>query len=315
VPEFGLREDPRRRSATPAAAAATARSFGGLGYDRRFIGVALPLPVARTSSIRNDLVGADGGRIAHYTHFSLAIRRSRRMAAFVAWNLEGRITRPRSKDAVWQIDPRVPAECQIDNVLYEGTVFDRGHIAKREDLLWGGESVAAQANDDSFCYTNATPQHEHFNRLAPALWKSLEDEIFRQVDVADSRIALVGGPIFSPQDPPFVPPAAPRGFAPVLIPRQFFKVVAYRDNDDGRVKAMGFRLSQESLVGRTPAPARLDLSKFSMYQVDIAALEALTGLNMTAFRKLDTKAAHELRAPARLRQSDRPVRTLADVLR
>lgn len=301
------------RRTTSSAAAATARTFGGVGYDRRFIGVNLPLPVARTTAVRNDLVGANGERLAHYTHFSLSIRRSRRMAAFVAWNLEGRVTRPSSKDAPWQIDPRVPFECQIDNTLYEGTVFDRGHIAKREDLLWGGETMARQANDDSFCYTNATPQHEKFNRLAPALWKSLEDEIFRQVDVADSRIALVGGPIFSPQDRPFLPPGAPAGFVPVLIPRQFFKVVAYRDNDDGRVKAMGFRLSQESLVGRQAA--RLDLSRFYMYQVDIAAIETLTGLSMAAFRRLDTKVAHDRLAPARLRRSDRPVRSIADVLR
>jgi endonuclease G, mitochondrial len=303
----------RQRAMPPAAT--TARSFGGLGYDRRFIGVSLPLPVARTQAVRNDLVGANGERLAHYTHFSLSIRRSRRMAAFVAWNIEGRITKPASKDATWQTDPRVPLEYQIDNSLYEGTAFDRGHIAKREDLLWGGESVAKQANDDSFCYTNATPQHEKFNRLAPALWKSLEDELFRQVDVADLRIALLGGPIFSPEDRPFVPPGAPSVFRPVLIPRHFFKVVAYRDNDDGRVKAMGFRLSQEPLVGRRTETARLDLSKFHMYQVDIAAIEALTGLSMAAFRRLDTKVAHDRLAPARSRQSDRPVRSIADVLR
>ena len=307
----------RMRTSRETPPPVNARTFGGLGYDRQFIGVNLPLPVAKTQAVRNDLVGADGERIAHYTHFSLAIRRSRRMAAFVAWNLEGRATKPSSKDTPWQIDPRVPLECQIDNTLYEGTVFDRGHIAKREDLLWGGENVAKQANADSFCYTNATPQHEKFNRLAPALWKSLEDEIFRQVDVADARIALVGGPIFSAQDQPFVPPGAPHGFVPVLIPRQFFKVVAYRDTDDGQVKAMAFRLSQESLVsGLTGAPSgRLDLSKFSMYQVDITALEALTGLSMAAFRRLDSKAAHDRLAPARLRQADRPVRAFADILR
>lgn len=297
---------------------AARRAIGGAGYDRRFIGVSLPVPVARTQAIRNDLVGANGDRLAHYTHFSLSIRRSRRMAAFVAWNVEGLVTKPADKSASWRTDPRVPLEYQIDNTLYEGTVFDRGHIAKREDLLWGGTMVAEQANDDSFCYTNATPQHEKFNRLAPALWKSLEDELFRQVDVANSRIALVGGPIFSKQDPPFLPPGAPPGFRPVLIPRQFFKVVAYRDNEDGRVKALAFRLSQESLVGgRTEAAAAmtLDLSKFHMYQVDIVSLEALTGLNMTAFRRLDAKAAHDQRVAKRLRQSDRPVHSIADVLR
>jgi endonuclease G len=306
---------PKVLSAHTRPDTAMRRSFGGLGYDRRFIGVSLPMPVARTQAVRNDLVGAGGERVAHYTHFSLSIRRSRRMAAFVAWNIEGRITKPGSKDAPWQIDPRIPLEYQIDNMLYEGTVFDRGHIAKREDLLWGGEGVAKQANDDSFCYTNATPQHEKFNRLAPALWKSLENEIFRQVDVADLRIALVGGPIFTPQDQPFVPPGAPPEFAPVLIPRHFFKVVAYRDNEDGRVKAMGFRLSQESLVAGRTATARLDLSKFQMYQVDIAAIEALTGLSMLSFRRLDTKLAQERRLPGRLRQSDRPIRAFADILR
>jgi endonuclease G len=302
----------------PTRFAPAARTVGGAGYDPQFIGVRLPVPVAATAVVRNDLIGADGTRIAHYTHFSLSMRKSRRLPAFVAWNIHGEITKPASKSASWQLDPRVPAEVQIDNALYEGTVFDRGHIAKREDLLWGGADLAARANDDSFCYTNATPQHEKFNRLAPALWKSLEDEIFRQVDVADSRIALVGGPIFSPQDRPFLPPGAPAGFVPVLIPRQFFKVVAYRDEDDDRVKAMAFRLSQESLLGgRTDAAAsgRLDLAKFHMYQVDIAVIEALTGLSMAAFRRLDTKAAHERLAPKRLRQSDRPVRTLADILR
>jgi endonuclease G len=295
---------------------ATARTFGGTGYDGRFIGVRLPLPVARTQKVRNDLVGADGDRLAHYTHFSLSIRRSRRMAAFVAWNVDGTITKPASKNATWQIDPRIPAQFQIDNTLYEGTVFDRGHIAKREDLLWGGPSIARQANNDSFCYTNATPQHEKFNRLAPALWKSLEDEIFSQVDVANLRIALVGGPIFGASDRPFRPPAAPPDFEPVLIPRQFFKVVAYRDQADNRVKALAFRLSQESLVGgRAVSPARLDLARFQMFQVQVAEVEALTGLSMAAFRRVDTRAAPHRLAAGATRRPARPIRSFADIIR
>ncbi len=294
----------------------TARTFGGTGYDGQFIGVRLPLPVARTQKVRNDLVGADGDRLAHYTHFSLSIRKSRRMAAFVAWNVDGTITKPTSKDATWQIDPRIPAQFQIDNTLYEGTVFDRGHIAKREDLLWGGQGIAKQANNDSFCYTNATPQHEKFNRLAPALWKSLEDEIFSQVDVANLRIALVGGPIFSTSDRPFVPSGAPQGFEPVLIPRQFFKVVAYRDLADNRVKALAFRLSQETLLGaRAVSPARLDLSRFHMFQVEVAEVEALTGLSMTAFRRVDTKAVHQRLAAGVGGRRARPIRSFADIVR
>lgn len=295
------------------ARAATERTFGGTGYDGRFIGVRLPLPVARTPTLRNDLIGANGDRLAHYTHFSLSIRKSRRMAAFVAWNVDGTITKPSSKEASWQVDSRIPVEFQIDNTLYKGTVFDRGHIAKREDLLWGGTSVAKQANNDSFCYTNATPQHEKFNRLAPALWKSLEDEIFSQVDVANLRIALVGGPIFSTSDRPFLPPGAPQGFQPVLIPRHFFKVVAYRDGADNRVKALAFRLSQETFLGaRAASPERLDLSRFHMFQVDVAEVEALTGLGMAAFRRADTKARLARGAGS---PRARPIRSFADIIR
>jgi endonuclease G len=295
--------------------AAAARTFGGNGYDPHFIGVRLPVPVAATTAVRKDLVGADGARIAHYTHFSLAMRKSRRLAAFVAWNIDGNVTKPRTSSAAWQLDPRLPADVQIDNSLYEGTVFDRGHIAKREDLLWGGQDLAARANADSFCYTNATPQHERFNRLAPALWKSLEDEIFSQVDVADLRIALVGGPILAADDRPFVPTSAPPGTRPVLIPRQFFKIVAYRDNADGQVKALAFRLSQASLLDRRVGPARLDLSKFTMFQVNVTEIEALTGLRMSAFRRLDVKALQERLAPRGLRHTERAVRTFADVVR
>ena len=291
-----------------------ARLIGGAGYDPHFIGVRLPVPVAATTAVRGDLIGAGGTRIVHYTHFSLSMRRSRRLAAFVAWNIDGRITKPGSRRASWQRDPRLPADVQIDNSLYEGTVFDRGHIAKREDLLWGGEDSAARANDDSFCYTNATPQHEKFNRLAPALWKSLEDEVFKQVDVADLRITLVAGPILAADDRPFQPPGVPRGTTPVLIPRQFFKIVAYRDNADSQVKALAFRLSQASLLEPGPT-GRLDLSRFKMFQVNVREIETLTGLRMTAFRRVDAKAMHERLTPGGMRQVERPIKSFADIVR
>jgi endonuclease G len=307
---------------TPAAGAASVaiveRAFGGTGYDKHFIGTDLPLPVAATAAVRNDLVGAGGERLAHYTHFSLSMRKSRRIAAFVGWNIDGRITKPESKEATWQIDPRIPAQFQIDNTLYEGTKLDRGHIAKREDLLWGGKGPAKRANDDSFCYTNATPQHEKFNRLAPALWKSLEDEIFRQVDVVNLRIVLIGGPIFAKNDRVFTPSAAPPDFQPVLIPREFFKVVAYRDSADNGIKVLAFRLSQANLVkGKLEAltPEALDLSKFEMYQVEVTNIERATGLSMPAFRRFDTKAVPEGIEAEMLAPPIRPIRSFADIVR
>jgi len=307
-------------SAAGAGVAVVERVFGGDGYAKDFIGIELPLPVAATTAVRNDLIGADGSRLAHYTHFSLSMRKSRRLAAFVGWNIDGRITKPDKKDATWQIDPRIPAQFQVDNTLYEGTKFDRGHIAKREDLLWGGKAPAKRANDDSFCYSNATPQHEKFNRLAPALWKSLEDEIFRQVDVANLRIALIGGPIFARNDRAFAPASAPQGFRPVLIPKEFFKIVAYRDNADNGIKVLAFRLSQADLVrGRLEAltPEALELSNFEMFQVEVSEIETATGLSMLAFRRFDVRAVPENLVPEAegLLRPIRLIRSFADIVR
>ena len=101
----------------------------------------------------------------------------------------------------------------------------------------------------------------------------------------------------------------------MLIPRQFFKVVAYRDNDDGRVKALAFRLSQADLVaGRSGE--RLDLSRFEMFQVTVTEIEALTGLRMTALRRVDVKAADG--AADRRSAAERPARPIgsfADIVR
>ncbi|MGN5392425.1 DNA/RNA non-specific endonuclease [Streptomyces sp. JL7001] len=54
--------------------------------------------------------------------------------------------------------PRLPDEAQIGNELYEDNPLDRGHLARRADLLWGAPLEAKKANKDSFHYTNITPQ-------------------------------------------------------------------------------------------------------------------------------------------------------------
>jgi len=305
-------------SVAETGVATAERVFGGTGYDAGFLGVDMPLPVPASKAVRDDLIGADGNRVAHYTHYSLSMRKSRRLAAFVGWNIDGRITKPDSKEAPWQLDPRIPAQFQVDNTLYRGTDLDRGHIAKREDLLWGGKGAAKRGNDDSFCYTNATPQHVRFNRQAPALWKSLEDELFRQVDVDDLKISLIGGPIFGKSDRAFKPTGAPAGFKAVQLPKEFYKIVAYRDVADNRIKVLAFILSQASLVKgkiESLAPEALDLEKFEMYQVRVTKIEKATGLTMAAFRRFDTHAGTEQLEREAVEPPARRIQSFADIAR
>ena len=63
-------------------------------------------------------------------------------------------------------DPRLAADAQVGNELYRANRLDRGHLARRADLLWGSTSEAKKANTDSFFYTNITPQMDDFNQSA-----------------------------------------------------------------------------------------------------------------------------------------------------
>ena len=47
---------------------------------------------------------------------------------------------------------------QTGDELYAENPLDRGHIARRADLLWASREQAQQANTDSFFFTNITPR-------------------------------------------------------------------------------------------------------------------------------------------------------------
>jgi endonuclease G, mitochondrial len=166
-------------------------------------------------------------------------------------------------------DPKIPAKAQIGNELYSNNPLDRGHIARRADLVWGARAEAQRANVDSFFYTNITPQHEAFNQSAAnGIWGELENAIFADVDVADLHISVMGGPIFTSNDPVY---------RNIQLPKQFWKVLFYRESGDDAVKAKGFVLTQADLLNQLEA---LELPEFSVYEVPINQIGEMTGLNL-----------------------------------
>ena len=205
-----------------------------------------------------------------YTHFSLAMSRSRRFARWVAWNIDGAAIRRLSRSNIsFRRDERLPAEAQVGDELYKNNPLDRGHLARRADLLWGSLAEARQANADSFFFTNITPQHEGFNQSgAGGIWGQLEDALFAEVDVADLRVSVMGGPIFAENDPVY------RG---VRLPRRFWKILYYREGDDPTVRARGYVLTQEDLLSPLET---LELPEFSVYEVAIAQIGEMVGLRL-----------------------------------
>ena len=242
------------------------------GFDANFLGSAVALPAAADAVVDSDLLVVAGTTVIPYTHFSLAMSRSRRFARWVAWNIDGAAIRRLSRSNIsFRRDDRLPAEAQVGDELYKNNPLDRGHLARRADLLWGSPAEARQANADSFYFTNITPQHEGFNQSgAGGIWGQLEDALFAEVDVADLRVSVMGGPIFTEGDP---------SYRNVRLPKRFWKILYYREGENPAIRARGYVLTQEDLLSPLEA---LELPEFSVYEVPVGQIGEMTGLRLRA---------------------------------
>lgn len=253
------------------------------GYDPQFLGV--PVPEPRLSQPhRQDALVFNGKRTIPYTHFSVCLSKSRKMARYAAWNIDG------SRNVIlgdhsFRLDPRIDKKYQIGEDVYVSNPVDRGHMARRAELCWGPVPEARQANKDSFYFTNIAPQHERFNRSSySGLWGQLENLVFEQSKALNLRISVIGGPILKTDD---------RKYRDIKVPSAFWKVVAYV-GIDGMLRCAGFVLSQADLVNRLEA---FDLDEFHMYQLELRDLAGMTGLDFAGLYEADTKANPELASP------------------
>jgi endonuclease G len=228
------------------------------GYDPDFLGSRVETPEL-DAAVRGDAVRLDGSDVISYTHFSLALSRARRFAFWVAWNIDGAAMRKLPRVGIDFVkDPRLPAETQVGNELYQRNRLDRGHLARRADLLWGGAAEAEQANIDSFFYTNITPQMDDFNQSSRAgVWGQLEDAVFADADVDDLLVSVFGGPAFRDDD---------RVHRGVALPREYWKVICFVAGN--RLRCRAFLLTQN--LDELEA---LALDEFRVFQVAVAEIE------------------------------------------
>ncbi|WP_454850524.1 DNA/RNA non-specific endonuclease [Promicromonospora soli] len=265
------------------------------GYDAEFLGFTVPLPVSPVEV-----------RVLDYTHFSVLLDPSRRLAAATACMVDGATLLALRRTGRWRLDGRLPAAEQAGQELYSGNPLDRGHLVRRLDPVWGDAETAARANHDTFTFTNAAPQVNRFNQ-SKELWNGLEDHVLTYAAAHDHRLAVQTGPVFTVDDPLY------RG---VRIPRLFWKIVAWggpgdaadggaagggaagggaadggaADGRPGVLQATGFVLDQTPQLDdarlqeiTAQALARDDippLGPFRTYQVPVADIAALTRLGL-----------------------------------
>jgi endonuclease G len=264
------------------------------GYDPGFLAVPIGTPQLNPS-IKEDAVRINGSEVIPYTHFSLALSTSRRFAVWVAWNIDGGTLKKLDRKGIgFAKDPRLPAAAQVSNELYKGrnNRLDRGHIARRADVVWGSLPEAKKANKDSFFYTNITPQMDDFNQSGRnGIWGHLEDAVFEDVRVDELKVSAFGGPVFHEDD---------RVFRGVKLPREFWKVLVF--SESGKLKCKAFLLTQNLEV-----PEALELDEFRVFQVKLSEIRTRTHLRfpdaMTAADTLVVPESVEDRTPLE-RRSD-----------
>jgi endonuclease G len=266
-------EAARRPRRTPAADFA-----GRKGYQQNFLGeFDVPLPVP-TATLQRDVLpipGIEGNRL-DYTHFSAVMSKSRRMAMFVAVNIDGansvRVVRDADK---WSLDGRIPDEAQIGEELYSDNLLDRGHLVRREDPNWG--DLAERANDDTFHFTNCSPQMGAFNQRT---WLSLETFILKNARAVEEKVTVFTGPVFRPND---------RIYRDVRIPAAYWKVVAFV-KDSGRPSASGYLVHQI----RELSELEIAFGAFKTYQRSVRAIQRLSKLSFGELASFDGFSNEEL---------------------
>jgi endonuclease G, mitochondrial len=213
---------------------------------------------------KEDMFVLNGSEKIDYTHFSLVLNKERKFPFWVGWNIDGGEIKKISRSGIRFInDPRIPSEFQAGDELYRTNNLDRGHIARRADLVWGTFTEAEKANKDSFYFTNIAPQMDKFNQgNKGGIWGKLEDAVFEEVDVENLRVSLFGGPVFHEED---------RIYRNTKIPREFWKVIMYVENQE--LKAKGFLLTQN--LNELEA---LELDDFKVFQVALTEIETRCGL-------------------------------------
>jgi endonuclease G len=272
------------------------------GYDPKFLGttaaltVPLPLPVDTTDITRP--TPAKPGRPFElcYRRFSVVMSASRRFCWITAVNIDGGAPFFHPPRPGWRTDVRIPLEAQVGgHSFYIPTSFDRGHMVRRLDPVWGVEQVAKQANADTHHYTNACPQVHSFNDVT---WGDLEDWILSQEQARHGKGTVFTGPIFGANDPVY---------AHVRVPVVFYKVVVVVDDATGRLSAGAFTMSQSNVLpaeGVALALAAFDPGPFLVDQVTIEELASITALdfgNLTAFDSLAQSIPPAVRPPGSLR--------------
>ncbi len=274
------------------------------GYNPEFLGSGIKVPHPQISPRIQGAVYQNESlresKFLDYIHYTLVMNEKTRQLLYVASNIDQNGYPQREEDQhkrkhdTWFTDTRIPTAIQLDNDYYKGVEnpYDRGHMVRRANNCWSpslAKSVVdnsdqdmvlakremEKANDDTFFYTNASLQHQYYNQDE---WVGLED-VFKTWKLdKNGRLCIFTGPVHRPFDRCFH-----RTFDDAArIPSAFFKIICYIGKDSNKLETRAFLLYQDEELTNNRREGdkdnKLTNTKFAKYQVSIADIENLTGL-------------------------------------
>lgn len=289
------------------------------GYKPTFLGkgaltVPLPkIPASLKAKIAT-LKGKAGQSELKYFNYSVVINKERKLAFFSIVNIDGSQQQDvgkREGDS-WLRDPRIDPSFQVGDEFYKKQAtleadrsknpFDKGHLVRRLDATWGKTVAEAKEHgDDSFHFTNCSPQFWAFNQ-GKQLWAGLEDYTRDIVLQNKSKGTVINGPVFDgpdaaegtlprASDPPHKDPT----FGGVKIPKYFWKILVTARS--GKLAAAAFVMSQKDQIMQIDRIQEADIleklsqAQVKVFQVSLPDLTRMTGLDFGPLGAADTHEA------------------------
>ena len=265
------------------------------GFNTKFLGgINIPFPQLFNESIKKDALknpnhklNGEKKYVWDYINYSLAMSKSGRLAFYSICNLDKKLREEGIDDIKFSTDKRIDVKYQLNDDYYYCNPWDRGHLTRRAAVAWGkNRKDAEKSSDDSYSYTNVSPQHKNFNRDE---WVKLEDYVLKKLARAQGGlVSIITGPVFLFPPKTLYPKRKSKKAKPAHVPSGFWKIIYYIDTiktdkyDEPTLGCEAYLIWQDKST-ITQKSRSFDPS---VYQVTTTYIEDLTGI------KFDKKLHH-----------------------
>jgi endonuclease G len=205
-----------------------------------------------------------GDDIISHIGYSFLYNEAHEQSDWVAYLLtaERTVSVVKRKDH-FRADPAVKTGTAV-TADYTGSGYDRGHLAPCADMCW-----SAEAMDESFFFSNMSPQVPNFNQVT---WEKLE-ELVRTWAKEYDTLYIATGPVLRKGLPSIEDMLSQsnkekyKAKNRVSVPQYYYKVILCYNSKD--IKGIGFIMPNEKGLDQT----------LQKYAVTIDSVQNFTGIN------------------------------------